>query len=509
MMKSIIYNIKMCVVVVAAAVAATSCLEKYPGSAIPTEMTMKTYDDALQINTGIYAMLKSSSLYTGYLTYLPDIQTDLVYAVDGYSNQMGSFWLWQLRSTTSESESVYAALYNVISNCNFFLENVDEVKSNTIDDAKLSELEYLTGEIYSVRALAYSELIKLYCEAYNPATAKQQKGVVLRKYYSKPEEAKRASLYDSYQFVLADLSKAEEILENENDAYGNIYTTKAMAEALHARVALYMQDWDTAIDYSTRLIDSDKFALSSVNSSVGTQNHFQYLWTNDDGYEIIWRIYLTPESYGGMLGSPFLGFNTDRIYYYPDYVPAQWVLNLYDSSDLRASAYFASAQTGHAHGLVWPLLTKYRGNESFISSYYLYEVSMPKPFRLAEQYLIRAEAYCRQQQYSKASNDLTKLRAARYQSGKGSMTVNAENWLNSIAEERVRELYMEGHRLQDIKRWGSDYREGNGFERTPQTNSLEEGSTLKKRADDYMFVWPIPRHEVEAPGSKVEQNEGY
>ena len=89
------------------------------------------------------------------------------------------------------------------------------------------------------------------------------------------------------------------------------------------------------------------------------------------------------------------------------------------------------------------------------------------------------------------------------------MTVNAENWLNSIAEERVRELYMEGHRLQDIKRWGSDYREGNGFERTPQTNSLEEGSTLKKRADDYMFVWPIPRHEVEAPGSKVEQNEGY
>ena len=508
-MKSIIHNIKVCVAVVATAIVATSCLDKYPGSAIPTEKAMKTYDDALQVNTGIYAMLKSSSLYTGYLTYLPDVQADMVYAVDGYSNQMGSFWLWQLRSTTSESESVYAALYNVISNCNFFLENVGTVKANTIDDAKLSELEFLTGEIYSVRALAYSELIKLYCEAYDPATAKQQKGVVLRKYYSKQEEAKRASLYDSYQFVLADLEEAEKILENENDAYGNIYTTKAMAEALHARVALYMQDWETAIAYSTNLIESDKFALSSVNSSVGSQNHFQYLWTNDDGYEIIWRIYLTPESYGGMLGSPFLGFNTDRIYYYPDYVPAQWVLNLYDSSDLRANAYFATAQTGHAHGLVWPLLAKYRGNESFISNYYLYEVSMPKPFRLAEQYLIRAEAYCRQGLYSNASNDLTTLRSARYQSGKGAMTVNATNWLDNIAKERVRELYMEGHRLQDIKRWGKEYNEGKGFERTPQTNSLEEGSSLKKSADDYMFVWPIPRHEVEAPGSHVEQNEGY
>lgn len=508
-MKSIIHNIKVCVAVVATAIVATSCLDKYPGSAIPTEKAMKTYDDALQVNTGIYAMLKSSSLYTGYLTYLPDVQADMVYAVDGYSNQMGSFWLWQLRSTTSESESVYAALYNVISNCNFFLENVGTVKANTIDDAKLSELEFLTGEIYSVRALAYSELIKLYCEAYDPATAKQQKGVVLRKYYSKQEVAKRASLYDSYQFVLADLEEAEKILENENDAYGNIYTTKAMAEALHARVALYMQDWETAIAYSTNLIESDKFALSSVNSSVGSQNHFQYLWTNDDGYEIIWRIYLTPESYGGMLGSPFLGFNTDRIYYYPDYVPAQWVLNLYDSSDLRANAYFATAQTGHAHGLVWPLLAKYRGNESFISNYYLYEVSMPKPFRLAEQYLIRAEAYCRQGLYSNASNDLTTLRSARYQSGKGAMTVNATNWLDNIAKERVRELYMEGHRLQDIKRWGKEYNEGKGFERTPQTNSLEEGSSLKKSADDYMFVWPIPRHEVEAPGSQVEQNEGY
>ena len=492
-----------------AVVVTTSCLEKYPGSAIRTEKAMNTYDDALQFNTGIYALLKSSSLYTGYLTLLPDIQADLVYAVDGYSNQMGSFWLWQLRSTTGESESVYAALYNVISNCNFFLENIDKVKNNTVDDKKLSDLDYFTGEAYAIRALAYSELLKLYCKAYNPDTAKNELGVVLRRYYSEPEVAKRASLYDSYQFVLDDLKRAEELLDEEQNIYGQIYTTKAMAEALHARVALYMQDWEDAVEYSTRLIESKNFALSSVNNTVSSQNHFQYLWTNDDGYEILWRVYLTPESYGGMLGSLFLGFNNDRTYYYPDYVPAQWVLNLYDSSDLRANAYFATAQTGYAHQLVWPLLIKYRGNESFINSYYLYEVSMPKPFRLAEQYLIRAEAYCRQQQYSKASADLTELRAARFQSGKGTMTVNATNWLENIANERVRELYMEGHRLHDMKRWGKEYNEGKGFERTPQTNSLEEGSRLKISADNYMFVWPIPRHEVEAPGSQVKQNEGY
>jgi hypothetical protein len=212
-----------------------------------------------------------------------------------------------------------------------------------------------------------------------------------------------------------------------------------------------------------------------------------------------------------MLGSPFLGFNNDRMYYYPDYVPAQWVLNLYEQSDLRDDAYFRNLTTGHAHQLSWPLLVKYEGNASFISSYYLYEVSMPKPFRLAEQYLIRAEAYCRQAQpnYSAAGRDLTKLREARFKSGAGTLSVNKDNFIEHIANERVRELYMEGHRLQDIKRWGKLYNEGKGFERTPQTNSLAEGSLIKKSADDYMFVWPIPRHEVEAPGSKVQQNEGY
>ncbi len=510
-MKSIICNIKVGVVAVVALLSATSCLEKYPGGAIQTEKSMKTFDDALQLNTGIYAMLKSSSLYTGYLTTLPDVQTDLVYAVDGYSNQMGNFWLWQIRSTSAESEAVYASLYGVISNCNFFLENVGVVKANTINDDNLTELDVLTGEVYAIRALAYSELIKLYCKAYDPATAQQELGVVLRKHYSKTEEAKRASLYDSYQFVLENLDKADELLNAENDQFGNIYNTKAMAQALRARVALYMQDWETAIEYSTKVIDNESFNLSSVNTMItSSESHFQYMWSNDDGWEIIWRVYLTPEAPGGQIGSPFLSYKRG-LGYRPDYVPAQWVLNLYGSSDLRYDAYFRTIATAHQHQLAWPLLVKYEGNATFISNYLLYEVSMPKPFRLAEQYLIRAEAYCRldKPNWSGAGADLTKLREARFRSGAGALSVNKDNFIQHIAEERVRELYMEGHRLQDIKRWGSLYNNGKGFERTPQQNSLEEGSRIKKAADDYMFVWPIPRHEVEAPGSQVVQNEGY
>lgn len=82
--------------------------------------------------------------------------------------------------------------------------------------------------------------------------------MVIRTKYSTPEPIRRASLYDSYKFVLDDLAEAEKRLDKEEDAYSNEYITSAAAQALHAGVALYMQDWDTAIEYASILIDEKK-----------------------------------------------------------------------------------------------------------------------------------------------------------------------------------------------------------------------------------------------------------
>ena len=488
---------------------ATSCLNKEPQSAIPQGEAMRTYDDAEQTLTGIYALLKSSALYSGYLTLLPDIQTDLVYAVDGYSNTHGNIWQWEIRSTNSEIEAVYGTLYSVIANCNFFLENIGRVVAAQTDDERLETLDIYKGEVYAIRALAYSELIKCYCKAYDPATAENELGVVLRDKYSDKTPKPRASLYDSYQFVLNDLAEAEALLDEDNDSYSSLFITHAMAEALHARVALYMQNWDDAIEYSTRLIENKEFALSSASTYyTSSMTYFDYMWNYDLAREIIWQIGFTTTSYGGALGSLFLNYTNDYTYCYPDYVPANWVLSLYDSNDMRYSSYFYTMQTGYAHGLTWPLLFKYFGNQDFINNAFIYHVSMPKPFRLAEQYLIRAEAHCRKAtpDYSSASKDLTALRAQRYSSG-GNINLTADNCIEQIANERVRELYMEGFRLHDIKRWGKLYKNGEGFTRTPQSNTLDEGSSLSVKADDPLFVWPIPLHEITAPGSLVQPNE--
>ena len=489
--------------VIVAAFALSSCLEKYPKDYILDTEAMTSLNGAEQIVTGIYTAYMSSGLYSGYLTLVPDIQADLVMAVEGNSNTYGEIYQWTFRPTNREIESIYAGLYTVIGRCNFYLDQVDALRETLTNDIDIQTLDQYTGEVYCARGLAYAELIKCFCEAYKgDEEAKNQLGVVLRTSYFKEEPVKRANLKDSYARVIYDLEKAIELLDEDNSYYDSAYFTQAAAQAIRARVALYMGDWQTAVDYSTKLINNtERFELSLASYTVTSDgmNEVDYLWHYDSGYEVIWRIGYTSTSYGGALGQNFLSFNNDYTYYYPDYVPAQAALKLYNSADARYNAYFAELQTGYSHQLSWPLLIKYYGNRELMSLY-IYHVNMPKPIRLAEQYLIRAEAYCNLGKYSAASTDLSALRKARMKSGSSTVSVSETNWLQTISDERVRELFMEGFRLNDLKRWGM------GFERTTQASVQAEGSRLKVDASNPRFVWPIPKHEIEAPGSEVQGN---
>ena len=486
--------------VIVAAFALSSCLEKNPQDYIVDTEAMTSLNGAEQIVTGIYTAYMSSGLYSGYLTLLPDIQSDLVMAVEGNSNTYGEIYQWTFRPTNREIESIYAGLYTVIGRCNFYLDQVDALRSKLSSDADIQTLDQYTGEVYCARGLAYAELIKCFCEAYDEN--KDQLGVVLRTSYFNAEPVKRASLKDSYARVIEDLEKAEEMLDEDNSYYDAAYFTQAAAQAIRARVALYMGDWQTAVEYSTKLISrTDRFELSLASYTVTSDgmNEVDYLWHYDSGYEVIWRIGYTSTSYGGALGQNFLSFNNDYTYYYPDYVPAQSALSLYKSGDARYNAYFAELSTGYSHQLSWPLLIKYYGNRELLSLY-IYHVNMPKPIRLAEQYLIRAEAYCNLGKFGPATTDISTLRNSRYSNKGGTLSVSEDNWMQVIDEERVRELYMEGFRLNDLKRWGK------GFERTPQASVQAEGSKLKVEPNNPRFVWPIPKHEIEAPGSEVVGN---
>lgn len=210
-------KIKLYILAVAASLLTTSCLDKYPTDSIQADQAITTVEEANQAIIGIYAAFKSSYLYSGNLTLLPDIQADLVYAVNGYSNVYGDIWRWNILPTNTDIEAVYGALYAVIGNCNFFFEQIEKFENTIVDDTEYEKLQQYKGEAYFARALAYSELIKCFCKAYDPATASNELGVALVTSYSNAGVIKRASLEESYQLVLSDLEKASELLEPEDD----------------------------------------------------------------------------------------------------------------------------------------------------------------------------------------------------------------------------------------------------------------------------------------------------
>ena len=76
-----------------------------------------------------------------------------------------------------------------------------------------------------------------------------------------------------------------------------------------------------------------------------------------------------------------------------------------------------------------------------------------------------------------------------------------------IRAERERELYGEGSRLTDLKRYGEGFKRQN-----PQSVQLsyELGMDLNIKADNTRWLWAIPKAETDAnPQIKYEQNPGY
>lgn len=488
------------------AFSAASCegfLEKYPDTAIPLEMN--TLSDAVQIDYGIYSCFKSDALYSGTMVLAQDLQSDLAYAFEGYRNTYGNYYRWVLKSTDVQLQNVYGDLYKAVSRANFLLDNADKVMSTLKTEDDIEQLKKCMGDAHFARALCFSELLRIFCKAY-PATEEEAKnvdlypGISLSTTFDDSVIPLRSSMYDSYQQVLRDLEKAEEYLELRSFAADNPYFTTGTVHALYARVYLHMRDWTNAAKYAGKVIDSKVYKLADAKQTTlyAGYDNYRVMWLYDEGEEIIWKVPFTATDRGGALGTIFLNYDYVSSYQ-PDYAVSQWVENIYEGNDLRYNAFFLEGKT--QYGITAHLFRKYAGNPSIdnvLGRYYY--TNSPKPFRLAEQYLIRAEANYRLGNEKDANKDLTDLRRVRYLTY-GASGASGDKLFEEIQKERVRELIMEGFRLSDLKRWGK------GFTRKPQKGSYNGPDRLTIEANDPLFVWPIPQHELDAvPGMQGNES---
>lgn len=498
-----------------------SCnMDLRPYSVIDPDNALESYSDAVKLANGFNNQIRS--LAVGDEIYAPELQSDIFHASTDFGNRGGDLYQWNFSSNFGNAESLWASCYTAIANANYFIQKVAYVENRVENDEAFAEnwtekqLELLQGhraEALFLRAYAHYILADRFCDSYtNANVTAEDSGIPVVTHYAptsdKDKYPSRATLEATFGQIFSDLKEAEaSIGVLREPAAGSNYITVDAVKAFRARVALAAGDYATAIQDATSVINSGTYSL------VSSEADLRSLWVNDrSASEVILQSYvaLSTET-PGTNNYGYIGYNYSNDIYAPDYIPEQWVIDLYDDADYRKAVYFEEHELTLSAGTSDPvsIFTKFYGNPALQSgpSDYNYR-NAPKPFRLAELYLIAAEAYAYSSLDNQGSSLINDLRAHRIADWENT-SYTGERLKNEIKTERLRELMGEGFRLSDLKRYKQGMSRSAAQNQStilfPGSNSTE---FLSRSAGDYRFVWPIPTSETDA-NPKIKQNPGY
>lgn len=498
-------NIKKIVIASLVSVSLSACfkLDQYPHDTFAVDRSFQTIDDAEYWTNGVYQLLREST-YGDFMT-IPEMQTDLLDVTIGkqLSVNFRSAYTWHEFSPSDVFvQKIWERYYSNLKNVNQSIEGFEKISPKNPQEAQ--DLNAYKGAVYLARALYYSRLATLYCKPYNEATADTDLGLPLVLFVSPENVPARSSLKETYNQMLSDIAKAEFYLKDTPNKLGADYFTYDAALLLKARVLLYQQKWAEAYQAASELVNSGRYPL------VTNQERFKQVWYEDAVDETITQLFVssTEAIDDGGKNMLYIGYVKTPSYevYDPVLLPNQWVIDLYNENDIRKETYFQSRPIYKPSGeqKEVSLVYKYPGNPEIFVGKSSKNEHKPKIFRIAEAYLIAAEAAYMNNDSANAEKYLNKLKQARNSSP------IAKDLLEEIREERLRELAFEGFRLMDLKRWDLGVDRSN---KAPQdieyiiTDPAEQYHQLQKDPKDYRMVWPIPSIEIEAIGKeKLKQN---
>ncbi|MFI2741927.1 RagB/SusD family nutrient uptake outer membrane protein [Zhouia sp. PK063] len=481
-------------------VVLSSCndLDRYPGDSIELSQSFKSVKDAATWNNGLYSLFRGR-VY-GSFTQPGDIMADQLNSTLDYGNRNGSFQRLDFQTDDQTIGPVWASYYNGITNVNVAIAGFENI--TPADDNEQAALDSYKGDAYFARAYFYAELAKRFCDAYDSSNAASQLGLPILLTYDINNWPARSSLQETYQQILSDIDQAKTLLSGVSGEQGANYFNEDVVLALEARVKLYMQDWTGAKTAADKLISSGTYPL------IKDAAKFQDMWYEDYSQEDIMQVFVSAPNELANTNSVYLGFNAglgDAGRYDPDFLPSQWVIDMYDDNDIRKNTYFKNLPVT-IQGLEYEDLTlvnKYPGNPIYFTGANTNYEQAPKVFRIAEMYLISAEAA-----YKSSGDALTPLNDLRTARGLTALSgVSGDALYQAIKDERFRELAFEGFRYWDLKRWGEGY-----TRKDPQNldviNVGSEFNTLSVSAGDYRFTWPIPSNDITV-NTNLVQNAGY
>jgi hypothetical protein len=199
----------------------------------------KTEEGARDLVNSCYTYTRK--LYGDYQGFSINVQgTDLFLPGGDGDSQWGRY---ELLPTNGYISAHWNNSYLGITACNTLLSRAEEI------EASANVVNTFKGEALFLRSLYYHVLVMNYGDIPMPT----------EEITSVQTEETRVSQDVVYDQIISDLLKAEELLPESQSDYGR--ATKSAAQALLARVYLWNKQYANAFTYAKKVIDNGKFQL--------------------------------------------------------------------------------------------------------------------------------------------------------------------------------------------------------------------------------------------------------
>lgn len=417
--------------------------------------------------TGIYNQLFNTSFANGSnhsVTFLAGISSDN-FKLTSNNQDIKEFYQNNITTLNNYNLELWSGAYNMIYMTNSVLEGLENSESLSADSH-----DDLEGEAKFVRAFTYFYLMSLYDEV----------PLILGTDYRVNSVASQNTQTETIEKVIADLLDAIDLLEEEYFEENRTRPNKFAAIALLAKVYQYVEDWEQAENYSDQLISqASQYELLDLDEVYLANSR-----------EAIWQI--SPIGWG----STFTHTREGNLFTYNPTTNTPVSLSddfidIWDTpTDLRYDKWigvYTEESVNHYYPYKYKVDFDYSGG-------IIEEYSMV--LRIAEQYLIRAEARAQQSKLQEAIADLDMIRqrAGLPLLSATNPGISQQALLEEILLERRKEFFAEwGHRWFDLQRFG-------------KTSILNNKPNTVWQPEHRWF--PIPENEI-IKNPKLNQNDAY
>jgi len=330
------------------------------------------------------------------------------------------------------SDGLWTGEYKKIFTANLILANLAQVTGT--DSVK----NVLRADAYFIRAYCYWNLANHYCLPYSAANAKSP-GLPLKKTTDYTEPLNRATLKETYDFILADITAAQNTTQVDVDGKRPWRISKRGIDGFLSRFYLMQGDYDKCLQYANNALTTQTATLvdfhtikagvpvSYTNPATTLKYSELRNWTAVQ--HLYWKEFLyTRDSYT----------NTQVR------CPSTGLRALYDTSNDLRYKWFMIPYGGRRFSIVNPVLFLY---VVFDDGRYI-----PTGPTMAEMWLNKAEALARKGDMGGALQAVNTLRAQRMNTSAPLTAIDAADALTQILQERRREMPF-SMRWFDIRRF--------------------------------------------------------